>query len=206
MSLTQKEKDAFEQVKSTVANLRAEYDTVCAEIVVTEKQLAELPLKPVPLADLKAAILDFVDARGQAYLNEKIAPAIRNFATCGMNGVAAKGVFCQPMTFEDLERSHNGTGAASYGQLLTMLDKHQFNDHVLYALFADLVKEGLSSAMDTMTEADFGYANLTPGQIGTDRATRRQAIQAAQDQLEALHARKAEISSSLRQLGVSVKG
>lgn len=67
MALTQQEIDAFNQVKNTVATLRAEYDSVCANIVTTEKQLAELPLLPVPLADLKAAMLDFVDASGQTY-------------------------------------------------------------------------------------------------------------------------------------------
>lgn len=50
------------------------------------------------------------------------------------------------------------------------------------------------------------YASLKPGQIGTDRATRRLAIQAAQDQLAVLRESKATLASSLRQLGITVKG
>lgn len=208
MALTQQEIDAFNQVKNTVAALQAEYADVCANIAATEKQLAELPLLPVPVADLKAFVLDFVDARGQSYLAEFVKPAIRDFATNQMGGIGTdQSLFGKPLPFLDLERAVAGTsGGNSRAQLLSAFDKHQFNDLMLYAFFGDLVKAGLKAVMDTMTDEEFGYAAATDGQIGTDRATRRLAIQAAQDQLAALRESKATLASSLRQLGITVKG
>lgn len=207
MALTQQEIDAFNQVKNAVATLRAEYEAVCANIVATEKQLAELPLLPVPLADLKAAMLDYVDARGQAYLSEYVKPAIQDFARNAMGGVSSdQNLFGRPLRFKELESAITGTGGAySRAQLITYAEKEQFNDLALYAFFGTLIKAELTAAMATMTDADFGYAGLTQGQIGTDRATRRAAIQAAQDQLTTLHASKATLADSLFQLGVIVK-
>lgn len=207
MALTQQEIDAFNQVKNTVATLRAEYDTVCANIAATEKLLAELPLLPVPLADLKAAMLDFVDARGQAYLSEYVKPAIQDFTRNAMGGVSSDlNLFGHPLRFKELESAITGTGGAySRAQLITYAEKEQFNDLALYAFFGTLIKAGLTAAMAAMTDADFGYAGLTQGQIGTDRATRRAAIQAAQDLLTTLHTSKATLADSLFQLGVIVK-
>lgn len=208
MALTQQEIDAFNQVKNTVATLQAEYEAVCANIVATEKQLAELPLLPVPVADLKAAILDFVDARGQDYLVTRVKSSIKDFATHLMNGSEVdQKLIGSPLRFKDLESAYSGNnGALSVAQLITSHDKRQFNDLALYAFFGDLVKAGLNNVMATMTDDDFGYAKLTPGQIGTDRATRRLAIQSAHDQLAALRENKATLASSLRQLGITVKG
>lgn len=208
MALTQQEIDAFNQVKSTIDTLRTEYDTVCANIIATEKQLAELPLLPVPVADLKAAILDFVDARGQDYLTESVKGSINNFATNAICGSTVETkLMGTPLRFKELESACSGNnGAISNAQLITQFCKGQFNDLALYAFFGDLVKAGLTNVMATMTDADFGYDRLTPEQIGTDRATRRAAIQAAQEQLATLRANKAALADSLRQLGVSVKG
>lgn len=208
MALTQQEIDAFNQVKTTVTTLQAEYEAVCANIVATEKQLAELPLLAVPVDDLKAAILDFVDARGQDYLAESVKSSIKDFATHVMSGSSVdQKLMGLPLIFKELESACSGNnGAISVAQLITQLGKGQFNDLALYAFFGDLVKAGLSNVMATMTDADFGYDRLTPEQIGTDRATRRHAIQAAQDQLAALRESKATLASSLRQLGITVKG
>lgn len=208
MALTQQEIDAFNQVKNTVAALQAEYADVCANIEATEKQLAELPLLPVPVADLKTAILDFVDARGQDYLGEFVKSSIKDFATNAMGGSGvAANLMGSPLRFKELESACSGNnGAISNAQLITQFGGGRFNDLALYAFFGDLVKAGLSNVMATMTDEDFGYAKLTPEQIGTDRATRRLAIQAAQDQLVALREIKATLASSLRQLGITVKG
>lgn len=208
MALTQQEIDAFSQVKSSVLNLRAEYASVCESIAATEKQLKELPLLPVPLADLKAAILDYVDARGQMYLTENVKPSIASFATYGMSGMAYRyDLLGTPLQFKDLDAAISGNvGAYSRAQLVTAFDKDVFNDVALYAFFSALIKAGLSATMATMTDQDFGYAGLLPEQIGTTRADRRLAIQAAQSQLEALLTTKASLANSLSQLGVIVEG
>jgi len=204
--LTQKDIAAFDQVKTTVTALRTEYATVCANIAATEKHLAELPLAPVPLDDLKAAVLDFVDARGQAYLDEFVRPAIASFATSGMFGYSIdSGSYGKPLSFKYLEGAIAG-GAGARSQLVTTFEKEQFNDVALYAFFGTLVKAGLAAAMATMTDVDFGYDNLKSDQIGSDRVTRRAAIQAAQDQLTTLRTSKATLSNNLRQLGVIVEG
>lgn len=206
--LSQKDIAAFDQVQATVAAMRAEYGTVCANIVATEKHLAELPLLPVPVADLKAAVLDFVDASGQAYLEEFVKPAIIDFATNSMGGASTDhGLMGKPLRFKELESAIAGTGGAiSRAQLITTFEKQQFNDIALYAFFGALVKAGLTTAMETMTDADFGYDRLRGDQIGSDRATRRADIRAAQDQLTALRASKATLAKSLGQLGVFVGG
>ena len=208
MALTQQEIDAFNQVKNTVAALQAEYEAVCANIVATEKRLVELPLLAVPVDDLKAAILDFVDARGQDYLDEYVKNSIKDFATNMMSGSGVdQKLVGLPLRFKELESACTGNnGAISVAQLITQFGKGQFNDLALYAFFGDLVKAGLSNVMATMTDADFGYAKLTPEQIGTDRAARRLAIQTAHDQLAALRESKASLASNLRQLGITVKG
>jgi len=208
MALTQREIDAFNQVKTTIDTLQTEYAAVCVGITATEKQLSELPLLPVPVSDLKAAILDFVDASGGGYLSEQVKPAIIDFATSRMGGSSVKNEEVgRPLSYKALlSAAIPSSGALSRAQLLTYSEKHQFNDLVLYAFFGALVKTGLSAVMDTMSDAEFGYARLTPDQIGTDRATRSAAIQAAQEQLTTLHAKKAALADSLRQLGVSVKG
>ncbi|MDD4978777.1 MAG: hypothetical protein PHI29_09105 [Gallionella sp.] len=208
MALTQQEIDAFNQVKSSVAAIQAQYDAVCVEIATTENQLSDFPLLPVPIADLKAAILDFVDARGQAYLAEYIRPSIQQFATNQMAGGSVDlHSIGKPILFRDLENAINGvSGASSNAQLITAFDKFQFNDLALYAFFGALVKAGLTSAMAGMVDADFGYDGLLPEQIGTDRVTRRAAIQAAQDTLSALQVSKSALADNLRQLGVVVKG
>lgn len=188
--------------------MRAEYDDVCQSIAANEKLLIELPLLPVPAADLKAAMSDFIDARGQAYLEEFIKPAIKDFATHSMSGTAAiASTMGLPLSFKELENAIDGTGGAlSRAQLITTFEKHQFNDIALYAFFGMQIKAGLNAVMDTMTDADFGYSNLKPEQIGTDRVARRTAIQAAQEQLTVLRASKTTLADNLRQLGVIVKG
>ncbi|MDD2894353.1 MAG: hypothetical protein PHF20_10570 [Halothiobacillaceae bacterium] len=206
MALTKQEIEAFNQVKSSIDALRTEYAAVCVDIEATEKQLAKLPLLPVPVSDLKAAILDFVEASGKAYLDEFVKPSITAFSTHMMSGTGtAPETVGKPLGFHELERAIAGTGGAlSVAQLITQLNKNQFNDLALYAFFPEQVKAGLIAAMDTMSDADFGYGRINEGQIGTDRATRRLAIQATQKHLDELRARKTEISSTMRQLGVSV--
>ena len=204
MALTPKEIDAFNQVKNAVAALRADYDSVCANIAATEKRLAELPLLPVPVADLKAAILDFVDASGKAYINETVKPAISAFATNMMGGIGSNTeLFGKPLRFKELEGAMVGySGAYSRAQLVTFREKEQFNDMALYAFFGAQIKAVLAATMETMTDADFGYAGVTAGQVGTDRATRTAAIKAAHAELVTLRASKSALAGSLAQLGV----
>lgn len=206
--LTTQDIAAFEKVKNTVDTMRAEYETVCQDITATQNLLNELPLLPVPVDDLKAAILDFVDARGKAYLEATVKPGITAFATHHMSGLAVPaGKLGMPLGFYELQGAIAGQdGSISQAQFVTVSGKSQFNDFALYAFFGPLVMAGLSAVMETMTGADLGYSNLKPEQIGTDRATRRAAIQAAQDQLNALLARKADIAKNLSRLGVIVKG
>lgn len=208
MELSKQDIDAFNQVKTAVTSLRAEYDGVCESIAATEKHLTELPLLPVPVGDLKAAVLDLVDACGKAYLAENVKPAIASLATNMAGGSSADvALIGKPLRYKELQAAIAGTGGThSRPQLLTAFDKHQFNDVALYAFFGALVKAGLTAAMNTMTEEDFGYDKLLPEQVGTDRATRTAAIEAAQAELIALRASKKTLADNLFQLGVVVEG
>jgi hypothetical protein len=193
---------AFAQVQSTVALLQSEYSSVCAQIITTQNQLASTPKDYVPLADLQAAILDFIDASGLKYAQNEIASTISSFATNLMTGPNDERIRGKPLRFCDLEGLVNGAG---YVQLLTR-DKSVFNDQVFYCLFGQLVKQGLSAVMAQMPPSAFGYDKLTPAQIGSDRVTRRATIASLNTQLSTLQAQKADIAGKLLALGITARG
>jgi len=192
---------AFAQVQTTVNQLRTEYASVCAQIADTQNQLTAAPLAYVPLADLQAGILDFIDASGLQYAQNEIIGTISSFAqnymTGNTNNPALNG---KPLRFCDIESAVNGAG---FVQLLTPY-KTVFNDQALYYFFGQLVKQGLSALMAEMSPEAFGYGKVTPDQIGSDRVTRRAAIVALNTQLSALQAQKADLAAKLIALGVRI--
>lgn len=205
MSETNKDVDAFNQVKNAVNNLRGEYDEVCARIAQTEKKLADLPILPVPVADLKAAILDMVDKAGEKYISE-MKNNIQSVATNKRSNVTFHmDLVGKPLRFKDLNAALYGGNSDTNIDLniLTQGNTILF-DFVLCAVAGALVKASMSKVMDNMTDAEFGYAKLLPSQIGTDRATRIADIKDAEAQLGELLASKKSIAEKLRQLGVSV--
>lgn len=211
MSLTQAEIDAFNQVKASVATLRTEYETVCADILKTEQQLKELPLLPVPPEDLKAAIIDMVEASGVGY-RTAIKRQIKAIATnekCGFNvGSKDFDLMGTPLRFAEINSTLHGgpsSGVVGYQNMLTG-SNIGLVDTAIFAVAGDLVKNMLMSVMEELTAEDLGYHGIKSDQIGTDRATRRATIQAAQDHLEALRENKAKLSVSLSQLGILVAG
>lgn len=196
---------AYEKVKQTAAALRAEYEEVCAGIAETEAELKVLPLAHLPLEDLKAGILEFIDASGERYAEETIRMAISRFATGGMGGISTQYEQGKPLRYIDLERAISAADPA-YGraQLLTP-EKNQFNDQVFYFFFSKLVREGLRKVMEDMTPAEFGYDAIHRDKIGTNRFERRAAILALENRLAELRERKAELAQKLRAIGFPVK-
>lgn len=192
---------AFAQVQTTVTQLKTEYASVCAQIADTQDQLTAAPLAYVPLADLQAAILDFIDASGAKYGQNEIVGTISNFAQNRMTGNRNDPALAgKPMRYCDLQSAIDGGG---FLQLLTPY-KTVFNDQVFYCLFAQLVKQTLQSLMATMPPSAFGYDKISPDQIGSDRATRQASIATLNTQLAALQAQKSDLASKLAALGVRV--
>lgn len=198
--------DAYAKVKAAADALRADHDAVCLEIEAAQKELDALPLLTVPPEDLKAGILDFVDASGRRYGADKVRAAISAFAKGYMAGAGGADRLGKPLRYCDIEGAIAGTSAEmGWAQILTP-DKSQFNDQVIYCFFAELVREGLRRVMADMTPAELGYDAIHPDKIGTDRAARRAAIDALQARLADLHDRKADLAGKLRALGHLVKG
>lgn len=210
MTLTQAEIDAFNQVKASVATLRTEYDAVSADILKTEQQLKELPLLPVPPEDLKAAIIDMVEASGAGY-RTAIKQQILAIATNEKSGFSVGSkefemLLGSPLRFAELNSAIYGgvsTGNVSYQGMLTG-GNIRLVDTAIFAVAGDLVKIMLTSVMEELTAEDMGYRDLKPNQIGTDRATRRTAIKAVHDRLATLRENKSKLAASLCQLGIVV--
>lgn len=210
MTLTQKEIDAFNQVKASVANLRTEYDAVCADILETERQLKELPLLPVPPEDLKAAIIDMVEASGAGY-RAAIKRQIVAIATNEKSGFSVGSkefelLLGKPLRFAEINSTLYGgvsSGNVSYQNMLTG-GNIGLVDTAIFAVAGGLVKVMLASVMEELTAEDMGYRSMEPNQIGTDRATRRAMIKAAQDRLTTLCESKFKLALSLGQLGIVV--
>ncbi|MFA6312344.1 MAG: hypothetical protein WC681_12755 [Sterolibacterium sp.] len=196
---------AYARVRETINELRAEYDQVSVNITAAETELAELPLAPVPAEDLKAGILEFIEASGRRYGADRVRGSIASFATGGMLGLSAEaGSFGKPLRFRDIDGAISGINPPmSWAQLLTPDGAH--NDQVLYCFVADLVNEGLRRIMADMTPQELGYGTIHPNKIGTDRATRRAAITALEARLAELRIRKDDLAEKLRALGTAVK-
>jgi len=190
---------AFAQVQSTVTQLKADYDSICVQIANTKDQLAAAPLGYLPLADLQAGILDFIDSSGSKYGQSEITTTISAFAKGYLGPYRNDPTFVgKPMRFCDVESAVNGAG---YLQLITP-NKAAFNDQALYCFFAQLIKQALSTLMANMPPEAFGYDKIRPDQIGTDRVTRRAAIAALNAQLADLQSQKADLAGKLNALGV----
>jgi hypothetical protein len=192
---------AFAQVQTTVTQLKSDYASVCAQIADTQSQLTAAPLAYIPLADLQAGILDFIDASGLKYAQDEITGTVSNFAQNYMSGNNNNPALAgKPLRFCDIEGAVNGAG---FIQLLTPY-KNVFNDQVLYYFFGQLVKQGLSALMADMPPEAFGYDAIHPDMIGTDRVTRRAAIVSLNAQLSTLQGQKADLVSKLTALGVRI--
>lgn len=194
---------AYEKVTSAITQLRLEYGSVCADIVTTEEALKAAQLAYLPFDDLKAGILDFIDASGMRYAEERIRSAISDFArnrlSSNQNNAALTD---KPMRFCDLERCIAGhDGAGGWAQILTP-EKNMFNDQVLYYFAAKLVKDGLSKLMADMPAVAFGYDRISEVEIGSDRVTRRKNIASMNTKLSDLREQRQALEAKLETLGV----
>lgn len=196
---------AFETVKNAVSSIKQEYRTLRAEISILEERQRQLPFAPVPLADMKAAILDLIDSSGNIHADEVVKGAISTFATGGntAGNIENRG---QPLSFKNIEMATSGQN--------NYLSRHRFvtgeqapeaiANMAFYCFFADLIKQRLASVMQTMSEADFGYHTIHPDKVGTDRVTRRAEIVLIKTQLAEKYATKKQLEAKLAQLGVSI--
>jgi hypothetical protein len=190
---------SFTQVKDAISKIRRELEAVRKEIAIEEEKLSQLPLKPLPLPDLKDAILEIVDKRGAHYLESQVTHAIESWVKNYFRQTSSERG--KPINYRDMESSiSNVDKIFTCPQLIT---KGEFNDLALYAFFGELVKVALATTMKKMTAKDFGYEGLSSKDIGTDRATRRRDIQATQIKLNELRAREKELEDNLHQLGVN---
>lgn len=196
---------AYEKVRAAAAELQAEHRSVCAEIDQVEQDLKVLPLAPVPFEDMKAGILEFVEASGAQYAEKRVKAAIAAFAIGHGAGFGnPPDLLGKPLRYCDLDGAITGEHAAMGWAQLCGVDRSSHTDQVFYYFFSELIKSGLSRVMESMTPDDFGYNTIHPDKIGTDRATRRAAIEGLTARLKTLQERKADIADKLRRLGCAV--
>lgn len=195
---------AFDTVKKAVDDLRAEYVSVCAAIEDKKATIQVKRKQYIPLADLKAAILDYVDSTGTRYAEEYVRPFISGFAS---NEIGSIGVYRSPrgypMSFDDLERVNAGADLVNERIVTCFSDNGYYDTPAQCFFFGELVKAGLSKVMADMTDDEFGYGMVEDGEIGSDRVTRRAEIAALNAELETLSQRKKELEVNLRALGGS---
>lgn len=195
---------AHAKVKATISALRTDHDGVCDEIAKVEAELRALPMAPVPVEDLKTAILEFIDASGQRY-QKKVRQTITSFAT-GMMGAGQDvgHIIKQPLRFMDIEAAIANRNSSSGRAQLVNGSGDGFDDGALYCLFGDMVKAGLRRIMDDMTPEEFGYGTIRANEIGSGIADRRKAIEATAAYLTELKARRNDIAAKLRVLGYTI--
>lgn len=192
---------AFEQVKQIVSALKAEHCAVIDEISDAEERLRTLPLAYLPIDDVKAGILEFVESAGERYAEREIRSTIKEFATGSWRNVSATDLLGKPLRYADLEGAiYNTNPLMGRAQLLTP-QKSAFDDQVLYFIFAPIVREALQKIMDKMTPEEFGYNTIHPDKIGSPRAERREAIDALNKRIDELQRRKSEIEAKLHSIG-----
>lgn len=193
---------AYGKVQETIQALRTDYAGTIAEIKVTEATLKALYLAPLPLEDLKAGILDFVDASGRRYLDGIIRRNLAQFATGGRSD--AEGRKGRPLRYCDIEGTITGESPALASEQIFQERMGEFNGHVLGIFFTESTKEALRRVMADMTPNEFGYGKVEPHEVGTDRATRRKAIHETKAKLAALDVQREELARQLRGLGFSI--
>lgn len=193
---------AYKTVQATIDGLKAEYKVVCNQLSETQSALDSAPLLRVPLDDLKAGILDFVDASGERYAMEHITAAISNFARNNSSGLSGSAELSgKPLRFCDLERAVLG-GDRDYNTQLATPSKQMFDDRAFYFLVAPLIKAQLAALMENMSPEQFGYHTIHPDKIGSDRQTRRKEIEEINIKLQELRACRSDLRGKLFQLGV----
>lgn len=194
---------AYETVRITINGLQKDYTRTCIEIGRMRSDLGKLPLSHIPLDDLKAGILEFIDAAGSRYAKEHIEGAISSFAKNQLVGTAYDPALSgKPLRFCDME-SIVGGGNRDYMTQLATPSKSMFDDRALYCFFAPLVKSALTAIMAGMAPEQFGYDQIHPDKIGSDRAARRKAIDALTTELNELEAKRLDLRSKLLTLGVA---
>lgn len=201
----------YEQVRKAGDALKADYLQTCNEIATAETELEALPLATVPFEDMKAAILDFVDASGERHA-AKLRTFIADFANgrtgwgggSGGDGMVSLNDVGKPMRFNVIQEAILGDGsAASKARILTG-GIASLVDRTFYFFCAELIREGLQKTMDRMTPEEFGYDKVKKEEIGTPRHERVAAIAALEERLAKLRNRKADLENKIRTLGFDI--
>ena len=203
---------AYKQVKEIGAALKADYLKTCSDIELAQGELEALPLAPVPFEDMKAAILDFVDASGErhAVRTRAFITDFANGKTACNGGAGGMGVdykdVGKPLSFGVLQSaifSDNSATAANNARILTGGVAAYF-DQALYCFCGQLIRDGLQKTMDGMTPAEFGYDKINPKEVGSPRHERVATIAALEERLVELLSRKRDLEGKILTLGFEI--
>lgn len=190
----------LEQVKSAHTAIKAEIEQIDQVITQLESENASLPKLQASFEEIKQGVLELIDKSGERYAQEKIKAAVINFGIGNMSYGGGRKFGC-PLTLGELDGAINGTlWPEARAQFLTY-GASSFDDLAFYAVFADAVKATLTSVMETITPADFGFGSITKDKIGPTRAEMHMRIAKNNQEIEQLKERKSFLKDELNKFG-----
>lgn len=193
---------AYEKVKETAEAMEVEHAAICAELKAALKELDDLPALTVPPEDLKAALLDYFSEIGRQH-GERVRGFLAQFAVGKITAGAPvpHAEMGKPLRFGHLEALANKVdGEAPFTHILGCGSPY-LSDRAVAFFAADLLRAALGRVLDSLSPEDLGYGAIHPDKIGTDRATRRAAIDSCHARIAALTGRLNELRVKLRALG-----
>lgn len=168
---------ASKRIAATSEALKSERAELLKEKSVLDDETARLLAQPVPLADLKAFLMDYVDAKGQEF-ETKLRAAIDQFVHPPRNAHPVKSVEQRkPLSFAEMEalmlpRGEEGITAFGVPQFIQP-DKSFFTDSGYYFFFSDVIKATIAGRFEAI---GIDYHDTASTGIGTPREERRQEI------------------------------
>lgn len=180
---------AYESVKLTKQVLKTENETIDAEIAKAKEELDWLESSYLPLEDLKEGIVEILLCGAKDYEIGTIQRGLANLATNTAWSLQL-AEYGKPLKFQTVEKTLSGKlGNFTACQIFTP-EKSQIDDRVFLALLFKTIEPTIRRIMEEMTPEQFGYAGISPSEIGPGLKERREMIQSIKARIQELEHKK----------------
>lgn len=196
---------AVEIVKNSLASLREQRQNIVSEENTLIQKKKELKAQPVPLSDVKQALMNYVDARASIFLNDgQWARNLRQFLYPNRDSYTIQK---SPAALSYDEAAYLSEGDTmrkvfpTTHPKLVIPDMGVFNvtDAPLLFFFGDLIKEKISAYFDAM---QISHENSDLKSIGTPIAERTIEIERIDTRLSDLVRQRDAIDWQISSLSV----
>lgn len=189
------------QVRDALEKLRAEYIMTQRSLAHLGKLESELRLLPVPIDDFKAAIIDYVERRGQDFL-PTLEAEINRFANPERR---PGGPRSGPIGYDELSAWLDGKidtallpNYPEHALRLVRPNAHRRMDDCFYALLSGPIMEALTAILPRL---EVQYTSVGRAAIGSTRAERQVELERLRS-LQSQHAtRLIELTKEIKALG-----